>query len=64
MSTNLLAVLILGLAAAVVIAIFLVLWRERTSARQARLAIVSGVVLGYVGHRHDDARPARILPAA
>jgi hypothetical protein len=45
MSTNLLAVLILGLTAAVVIAIFLVLWRERTSARQARLAIVSGVVL-------------------
>ena len=45
MSTNRLAVLILGLTAAVVIAIFLVLWRERTSARQARLAIVSGVVL-------------------
>jgi hypothetical protein len=45
MSTNLLAALILGLTAAVVIAIFLVLWRERTSARQARLAIVSGVVL-------------------
>jgi hypothetical protein len=45
MSTNLLAVLILGLTAAVVIAIFLVLWHERTSARQARLAIVSGVVL-------------------
>ena len=45
MSTNLLAVFILGLTAAVVIAIFLVLWRERTSAREARLAIVSGVVL-------------------
>ena len=45
MSTNLLAVLILAPTAAVVIAIFLVLWRERTSAREARLAIVSGVVL-------------------
>ena len=45
MSTNLLAVLVLGLTAAVVIAIFLVLWRERTSARESRIAIVSGVVL-------------------
>jgi hypothetical protein len=45
MSTNLLAVIILALTAAVVIAIFLVLWRERTSARQARIAVISGVVL-------------------
>jgi hypothetical protein len=45
MSTNILAVLILGLTAAVVIAIFLVLWRERTSARQSRIAVVSLVVL-------------------
>jgi hypothetical protein len=45
MSPNLLAVLLLGLTAAVVIAIFLVLWRERTSARQSRVAVVSLVVL-------------------
>jgi hypothetical protein len=45
MSTNLLAVVILALTAAVVIAIFLVLWRERGSAHQAWIAIVSGVVL-------------------
>jgi Na+/proline symporter len=51
MSTNLLSVLILGLTAAVVVAIFLVLWHERTSARQARLAIVSGAVLAaWVPH--------------
>jgi hypothetical protein len=45
MSTSLLAVLILAPTAAVVIAIFLVLWRERTSARESRTAVVSGVVL-------------------
>ena len=45
MSTNLLAVIILTLTAAVVVAIFLVLWRERTSARESRIAVVSGVVL-------------------
>jgi hypothetical protein len=44
-STNLLAVLVLGLTAAVVLAIFLVLWRERTSAHQSRVAVVSLVVL-------------------
>jgi hypothetical protein len=45
MSTNLLAVLIVGLTASVVVAIFLVLWRERTSARESRIAVASGVVL-------------------
>jgi hypothetical protein len=45
MPTSLLAVLLLVLTAAVVIAIFLVLWRERTSAREARIAVVSGIVL-------------------
>ena len=45
MSTDLLAVLVLGLTAAVVVAIFVMLWRERTSARQSRIALVSGVVL-------------------
>jgi hypothetical protein len=45
MSTNLLAGLILALTAAVVVAIFLVLWRERTSARESRIAVVSGAVL-------------------
>ncbi len=45
MSTNLLAALILALTAAVVIGIFLVMWRERTSARESRIAVISGVVL-------------------
>ena len=45
MSTTLLAVVVLALTAAVVVAIFLVLWRERTSARESRIAVVSGVVL-------------------
>ena len=45
MSTNLLAVIILTLTAAVVVAIFLVLWRERTSARESRIAVVGGMVL-------------------
>jgi hypothetical protein len=45
MSTTLLAVVVLALAAAVVVAIFLVLWRERTSARESRIAVASGVVL-------------------
>jgi hypothetical protein len=45
MSMNLLAVVVLALTAAVVVAIFLVLWRERTSARQSWIAVASGVVL-------------------
>jgi hypothetical protein len=45
MPTFPLAVLILGLAAAVVVALFLVMWRERTSSRDARVAIVSGSAL-------------------
>ncbi len=45
MTTDLLAVLILALTATVVVAIFLVLWRERASARESRIAVVSGVVL-------------------
>jgi hypothetical protein len=45
MSTNLLAVLIPGLTVAVVVAIFLVMWRERASARDSRTAVVSGIVL-------------------
>ena len=45
MTNRLLALLFLTLTAAVVFAIFLVLWRERTSARKARIAIVSGAVL-------------------
>jgi hypothetical protein len=45
MSTNLLAVLILALTAAVVTGIFLVLWRERTSDRESRIALTSGVGL-------------------
>ena len=45
MSTNLLAALLLAITIAVVVAIFLVLWQERTSAHESRVAIVSGVVL-------------------
>jgi hypothetical protein len=45
MSTTLLAVVILTLTASVVVAVFLVLWRERTSARESRIAVASGVVL-------------------
>jgi hypothetical protein len=45
MSTTLLAVVVLALTASVVVAIFLVLWRERTSARDSWIAIASGVVL-------------------
>jgi hypothetical protein len=45
MSMTLLAVLILALTVAVVTGIFLVLWRERTSARQSWIALVSGVAL-------------------
>jgi hypothetical protein len=45
MPDQLLALLFVALTAAVVIAIFLVLWRERTSVRNARIAIVSGAVL-------------------
>jgi hypothetical protein len=45
MSITLLAALILALTAAVVVAIVLVMWNERTSTRQSRIAVVSGVVL-------------------
>ena len=45
MSTNLLAVLIVATTASVVVAIFLVLWREGTSARDSRVAAFSGIVL-------------------
>ena len=45
MSTNLLAVLVLAPTVVVVIAIFLVLWRERGSRRQTWIALVSGLVL-------------------
>lgn len=45
MSVELLAVLIVGLAIAVVIALFAVMWRERTSARDARVAIVAALAL-------------------
>jgi hypothetical protein len=45
MSMTLLAVVVLALTASVVVAIFLVLWRERTSTRQSWIAVASGVVL-------------------
>jgi hypothetical protein len=45
MSTTLLAGVVLALTAAVVVAIFLLLWRERTSARESRIAVASGLVL-------------------
>jgi hypothetical protein len=45
MPVTLLTLVILGPAAVVVVALFMVLWRERTSTRDARIAIVSGGVL-------------------
>lgn len=45
MSVTLLTLVILGPAAVVVAALFLVLWRERTSTRDARIAIVSAGAL-------------------
>jgi hypothetical protein len=44
-STDLLATLIVGLTAAVVVAIFLVLWRETTSTGQSWIALLAGVGL-------------------
>jgi hypothetical protein len=45
MPVTLLTLVVLGPAAVVVVALFLVLWRERTSTLDARIAIVSGGVL-------------------
>jgi hypothetical protein len=45
MSTNLLAAIVVATTAAVGIAIFLVLWRERTSIRESVIAVVSGIAL-------------------
>jgi hypothetical protein len=45
MSTSLLATLILVPTVAVVVAMFLVMWHERTSARDTWIAIAGGVVL-------------------
>jgi hypothetical protein len=45
MSAEWLTVLIVGPTAIVVAAIFIVLWQERTSARQSTVAIISGIVL-------------------
>lgn len=45
MDTTLLTLIVLGLTATVVATLLLVLWREQTSARDARIALVSGGVL-------------------
>jgi len=45
MSTQLLTVLVLIPTWAVVLAVFVVMWRERTSARESWIAVVSGGVL-------------------
>jgi hypothetical protein len=45
MSTPVLTLFILGPTAVVVAALFLVLWREHTSASEARIALLSGSVL-------------------
>jgi hypothetical protein len=45
MSATLLSLLVLGPAAVVVAAIFVVLWRERRSARDAQIALLSGGAL-------------------
>jgi hypothetical protein len=49
MSTELLAVLVAVPAVVVVVTMFLVLWRERTSPRTAAVAVASGVVLAAWG---------------
>jgi hypothetical protein len=66
MSMVLLGVVIVALTAAVVIAIFLILWRARTSPRQSPIAILSGVTLGgwalltaLLAH-HGFYRPANV----
>jgi hypothetical protein len=46
MSTDLLNLLVLVPTAAVVVALFMVMWHERSSSRQASVALVSGGVLG------------------
>jgi hypothetical protein len=45
MSTQLLAVIMVGSTAMVVVALFMVLWRARTSARESVVAIISGIAL-------------------
>jgi hypothetical protein len=45
MSREWLAVINVGLTAMVVVAIFIVLWRERTSTRQTWVAVITGIVL-------------------
>src|SRR6266542_813693 len=45
MSPSLLAVLVLGPTAVVVAAFFVVLWHERTSLRESRIALASGCAL-------------------
>lgn len=50
MSTTLLAVLVVAPTAAVIVALFMVLWHECDSARQSYVAIISGIVLvGWAG---------------
>ena len=49
MSMTLLAGVVLALTAAVVVAIFLVLWRKRTSGRESWIAVAGGVVLAAWG---------------
>jgi hypothetical protein len=48
MDTTLLTVIVLGLAAVVVATVFVVMWRERTSAHEARIAVASGGVLALL----------------
>jgi hypothetical protein len=45
MAQTLLTIAVVATVVAVVAAIFVVLWRERTSAQTARAAVISGVVL-------------------
>src|SRR5258707_14331290 len=51
MSTELLAVLVVLPTAAVVVALFVMLWSERTSARTSWVAVVSGFVLSFAALR-------------
>jgi hypothetical protein len=63
MPATVLPVVVLGPTAVVLVALFLVLWRERTSTRDARIAIVSGGVLSLWAAIATVARLRRFLPA-
>ena len=61
MSTPFLAVLFLGTTAAVVVALFLVMWRERTSSRECPSRNRERLRARRMGRTHDGARVQGLL---